>query len=58
MVQLVSGVARLHDLRIVHRDIKPHNILLSTMDAVIEYGDSNVVVNDGAGASHTLSHSH
>jgi serine/threonine protein kinase len=36
MRELVSGVAHLHDLRIVHRDIKPHNILLSSMEGEAE----------------------
>ena len=29
MGQIVDGLAYLHGQRVVHRDIKPHNILLS-----------------------------
>ena len=29
MCQIVDGLAYLHSQRVVHRDIKPHNILLS-----------------------------
>jgi serine/threonine protein kinase len=28
MLQLISGVAKIHEKRIVHRDLKPANILL------------------------------
>jgi len=40
-VQIVRGLKALHDLKIVHRDIKCANIFL-TKDGVVKLGDLNV----------------
>lgn len=41
LVQIVRGLKALHDLKIVHRDIKCANIFL-TKDGVVKLGDLNV----------------
>jgi NIMA (never in mitosis gene a)-related kinase len=40
-IQMVRGLSALHDLKIVHRDIKCANIFL-TKDGVLKLGDLNV----------------
>lgn len=40
-IQIIRGIQALHDLKIVHRDIKCANIFL-TKDGVIKLGDLNV----------------
>ena len=40
-IQIVRGVKTLHDLKIVHRDIKCANIFL-TKDFIVKLGDLNV----------------
>ena len=40
-IQLTRGLQTLHDLKIVHRDIKCANIFL-TKDGVLKLGDLNV----------------
>jgi NIMA (never in mitosis gene a)-related kinase 1/4/5 len=41
MIQMVHGLQALHDMSIVHRDIKSANIFL-TKDGVVKLGDLNV----------------
>lgn len=40
-IQIIRGLQALHDLKIVHRDIKCANLFL-TKDGVIKLGDLNV----------------
>lgn len=40
-IQMVKGLQTLHDLKIVHRDIKCANIFL-TKDNIVKLGDLNV----------------
>ena len=40
-IQIVKGLQTLHDLKIVHRDIKCANIFL-TKDNIVKLGDLNV----------------
>jgi NIMA (never in mitosis gene a)-related kinase len=40
-IQMVRGLSALHDLKIMHRDIKCANIFL-TKDGVLKLGDLNV----------------
>ena len=40
-IQIVRGLKQLHDLKIIHRDIKCANLFL-TKDGVIKLGDLNV----------------
>lgn len=40
-IQIIKGLQTLHDLKIVHRDIKSANIFL-TKDGIIKLGDLNV----------------
>jgi NIMA (never in mitosis gene a)-related kinase 1/4/5 len=40
-VQIVRGLKGLHDLKIVHRDIKCANLFL-TKDGMVKMGDLNV----------------
>jgi len=40
-IQLLKGLQALHDLKIVHRDIKSANLFL-TRDGVLKLGDLNV----------------
>lgn len=40
-VQIIRGLQTLHDLRIVHRDIKCANLFM-TKDGVMKLGDLNV----------------
>jgi NIMA (never in mitosis gene a)-related kinase len=40
-VQIVRGLKSLHDLQIVHRDIKCANLFL-TLDGMVKMGDLNV----------------
>nr|POE47732.1 map kinase kinase kinase wis4 [Quercus suber] len=61
-LQLVQGLAYLHEANVVHRDIKPENILLDH-NGVIKYVDfgaakviakqGKTVIADGPGAHHT-----
>ncbi|KAJ3341846.1 hypothetical protein HDU93_003967 [Gonapodya sp. JEL0774] len=49
--QAVSGIAHLHSKKIVHRDVKPENLLMSSADAdaivkVADFGLSNMLQDD------------
>jgi len=41
-VQMCMALAYLHDQRILHRDIKPHNIFLTNHGRVVKVGDFGV----------------
>ena len=41
LIQIVRGLSALHDLKIIHRDIKCANVFL-TKDGVLKLGDLNV----------------
>ena len=51
-IQIVSGLDALHELRIVHRDIKCANLFL-TKDGVLKLGDLNVSKVAKKGLLHT-----
>ena len=51
-VQMVRGLKALHDLQIVHRDIKCANLFL-TKDGVLKMGDLNVSKVSKQGMMHT-----
>ncbi len=41
-VQMAMALAYLHDQRILHRDIKPHNVFLTNHGRVVKVGDFGV----------------
>ena len=43
-VRLAKGLAKLHSVRLVHRDVKPANILL--IDGRVQLGDLGLLVNE------------
>lgn len=49
LIQLLCGLKALHDLKVMHRDIKTANILVSKSGAVklADFNVSKVVKNDG-----------
>jgi NIMA (never in mitosis gene a)-related kinase 1/4/5 len=49
LIQLLCGLKALHDLKVMHRDIKTANILVSNSGAVklADFNVSKVVKNDG-----------
>ena len=55
MLQISGGIAFLHANNIVHRDIKPGNILLklsSTRHAIVKLGDFRTLENFGPRCGH------
>lgn len=52
IVQIVRGLKALHDLKIVHRDIKCANLFL-TREGVVKLGDLNVSKVAKKGLMHT-----
>ena len=42
LVQCLAGLKTLHDLKIIHRDIKSANLFLSSDHSVVKLGDLNV----------------
>lgn len=55
LVQILLGLAKIHSLGIVHRDIKPMNILLNENQTIVKLGDfgSSKVIDDDE-FQHTL----
>jgi NIMA (never in mitosis gene a)-related kinase len=51
-IQIISGLEALHDLKIVHRDIKCANLFL-TSTGVLKLGDLNVSKVNKMGLLHT-----
>ncbi len=61
-VQIASGLSAAHDNRIVHRDIKPQNIIMSrdgkvkvTDFGIAKVADSTTVTTNAAGSVHYIS---
>jgi serine/threonine protein kinase len=52
MVEVAEGMQFLHDMKVIHRDLKPHNLFLSTTHTV-KIGDLGLsrVVMDGTAAA-------
>ena len=61
-VQIASGLQAAHDNRIIHRDIKPQNIIMSrdgkvkvTDFGIAKMADSTTVTTNAAGSVHYIS---
>jgi len=55
MLQVLEGIVFLHDNNIVHRDIKPKNILVKNQDIKItDLGISKIIEQDTKNDSNTL----
>jgi serine/threonine protein kinase len=49
MKDITNGLVYIHELKIIHRDIKPQNILMKKGNAIIaDLGTARVVTSSGA----------